>query len=150
MSNGMLNCFFTVLFVQPSTGIWYVFVCVCRSLCLFQVLYASVCFVVVNHCVWLCEFVVFLCIGGLCVSLSIYRHWSWSSYEVWVCVYKSQFVLIAVLQLIKAGLVLTLFGGCHKYVDDKNRIPIRGDPHMLVVGDPGLGKSQMLQVFSLI
>ncbi|KAF7704553.1 hypothetical protein HF521_021625 [Silurus meridionalis] len=47
--------------------------------------------------------------------------------------------------LVKAGLILALFGGCHKYVDDKNRIPIRGDPHMLVVGDPGLGKSQMLQ-----
>ncbi|XP_066524234.1 DNA helicase MCM8 [Hoplias malabaricus] len=47
--------------------------------------------------------------------------------------------------LVKAGLVLALFGGCQKYVDDKNRIPIRGDPHVLVVGDPGLGKSQMLQ-----
>uniref|UniRef100_A0A671MHN3 DNA helicase MCM8 n=1 Tax=Sinocyclocheilus anshuiensis TaxID=1608454 RepID=A0A671MHN3_9TELE len=47
--------------------------------------------------------------------------------------------------LVKAGLALTLFGGCQKYVDDKNRIPIRGDPHILVVGDPGLGKSQMLQ-----
>uniref|UniRef100_A0A8B9HDN9 DNA helicase MCM8 n=1 Tax=Astyanax mexicanus TaxID=7994 RepID=A0A8B9HDN9_ASTMX len=47
--------------------------------------------------------------------------------------------------LVKAGLALALFGGCQKYVDDKNRIPIRGDPHMLVVGDPGLGKSQMLQ-----
>lgn len=49
-------------------------------------------------------------------------------------------------QLVKAGLALALFGGCQKYVDDKNRIPIRGDPHMLIVGDPGLGKSQMLQV----
>ncbi|XP_062981379.1 DNA helicase MCM8-like isoform X2 [Elgaria multicarinata webbii] len=48
-------------------------------------------------------------------------------------------------EIVKAGLVLTLFGGCQKYVDDKNRIPIRGDPHLLVVGDPGLGKSQMLQ-----
>ncbi|XP_023695014.2 DNA helicase MCM8 [Paramormyrops kingsleyae] len=47
--------------------------------------------------------------------------------------------------LVKAGLVLALFGGCQKYMDDKNRIPIRGDPHILVVGDPGLGKSQMLQ-----
>lgn len=47
--------------------------------------------------------------------------------------------------LVKAGLALALFGGCQKYVDDKNRIPIRGDPHMLIVGDPGLGKSQMLQ-----
>ncbi|XP_060642071.2 DNA helicase MCM8 isoform X1 [Anolis sagrei] len=48
-------------------------------------------------------------------------------------------------EIVKAGLVLALFGGCQKYVDDKNRIPIRGDPHLLVVGDPGLGKSQMLQ-----
>ncbi|KAG5265875.1 hypothetical protein AALO_G00247300 [Alosa alosa] len=47
--------------------------------------------------------------------------------------------------LVKAGLALALFGGCQKYIDDKNRIPIRGDPHMLIVGDPGLGKSQMLQ-----
>nr|XP_020649324.1 DNA helicase MCM8 isoform X1 [Pogona vitticeps]XP_020649325.1 DNA helicase MCM8 isoform X1 [Pogona vitticeps]XP_020649326.1 DNA helicase MCM8 isoform X1 [Pogona vitticeps] len=48
-------------------------------------------------------------------------------------------------EIVKAGLVLALFGGCQKYVDDKNRIPIRGDPHLLMVGDPGLGKSQMLQ-----
>lgn len=51
-----------------------------------------------------------------------------------------------IVQSVKAGLALALFGGCQKYVDDKNRIPIRGDPHMLIVGDPGLGKSQMLQV----
>ncbi|XP_012494711.1 PREDICTED: DNA helicase MCM8 isoform X1 [Propithecus coquereli] len=49
------------------------------------------------------------------------------------------------LELVKAGLALALFGGSQKYADDKNRIPIRGDPHILVVGDPGLGKSQMLQ-----
>ncbi|XP_015272970.1 PREDICTED: DNA helicase MCM8, partial [Gekko japonicus] len=48
-------------------------------------------------------------------------------------------------EIVKAGLALALFGGCQKYVDDKNRIPVRGDPHILVVGDPGLGKSQMLQ-----
>nr|XP_005991185.1 PREDICTED: DNA helicase MCM8 [Latimeria chalumnae] len=48
-------------------------------------------------------------------------------------------------ELVKAGLALALFGGSQKYVDDKNRIPVRGDPHILVVGDPGLGKSQMLQ-----
>ncbi|KGL72485.1 DNA helicase MCM8, partial [Tinamus guttatus] len=49
-------------------------------------------------------------------------------------------------EIVKAGLALALFGGCQKFVDDKNRIPVRGDPHVLVVGDPGLGKSQMLQV----
>ncbi|XP_059842238.1 DNA helicase MCM8 isoform X1 [Hypanus sabinus] len=48
-------------------------------------------------------------------------------------------------ELVKAGLILALFGGCQKYVDDKNRIPVRGDPHVLIVGDPGLGKSQLLQ-----
>ncbi|NXE22737.1 MCM8 helicase, partial [Ardeotis kori] len=48
-------------------------------------------------------------------------------------------------EIVKAGLALVLFGGCQKFVDDKNRIPVRGDPHVLVVGDPGLGKSQMLQ-----
>eukprot|EP01103_Thecamoeba_quadrilineata_P010325 TRINITY_DN2192_c0_g2_i2.p1 TRINITY_DN2192_c0_g2~~TRINITY_DN2192_c0_g2_i2.p1 ORF type:complete len:637 (-),score=120.88 TRINITY_DN2192_c0_g2_i2:248-2158(-) len=48
-------------------------------------------------------------------------------------------------ELVKAGLLLALFGGCQKYGNEKTRIPIRGDPHVLVVGDPGLGKSQMLQ-----
>ncbi|KAK7807743.1 hypothetical protein U0070_026151, partial [Myodes glareolus] len=45
------------------------------------------------------------------------------------------------VHLVKAGLTLALFGGSQKYADDKNRIPIRGDPHILIVGDPGLGKS---------
>ncbi|CAH1792022.1 unnamed protein product [Owenia fusiformis] len=48
-------------------------------------------------------------------------------------------------EMVKAGLVLGLFGGSQKFVNDKNRIPVRGDAHILVVGDPGLGKSQMLQ-----
>eukprot|EP00048_Salpingoeca_helianthica_P006883 m.104013 g.104013 ORF g.104013 m.104013 type:complete len:536 (-) comp14161_c1_seq3:36-1643(-) len=51
-------------------------------------------------------------------------------------------------ELVKAGLCLALFGGCQRYLGDKNRVPIRGDPHVLVVGDPGLGKSQMLQAVS--
>ncbi|CAB3979134.1 DNA helicase MCM8-like [Paramuricea clavata] len=51
-------------------------------------------------------------------------------------------------ELVKAGLVLGLFGGCQHYENDKNSIPVRGNPHVLVVGDPGLGKSQMLQAVS--
>ncbi|XP_073250153.1 DNA helicase MCM8-like [Porites lutea] len=51
-------------------------------------------------------------------------------------------------ELVKAGLVLGLFGGTQRYLNDKNRIPVRGNPHILVVGDPGLGKSQMLQAVS--
>ncbi|XP_071080734.1 DNA helicase MCM8-like [Haliotis cracherodii] len=53
-------------------------------------------------------------------------------------------------ELVKAGLTLGMFGGGQKYTNDKNRIPVRGDPHILVVGDPGLGKSQMLQAVSNI
>jgi DNA helicase MCM8 len=48
-------------------------------------------------------------------------------------------------ELVKAGLILGLFGGTAKFVGDQNCIPVRGDPHILIVGDPGLGKSQMLQ-----
>lgn len=43
-------------------------------------------------------------------------------------------------EIVKAGLILTLLGGCPKYVEEKNKISVRGDPHMLIVGDPGLGK----------
>ena len=53
-------------------------------------------------------------------------------------------------EMVKAGLLLGLLGGTHKFINDKNRIPIRGDPHILVVGDPGLGKSQMLQAVANI
>uniref|UniRef100_A0A8C2X463 DNA helicase MCM8 n=1 Tax=Cyclopterus lumpus TaxID=8103 RepID=A0A8C2X463_CYCLU len=48
------------------------------------------------------------------------------------------------LILVKAALSLVLFGGRQKHTD-KNSVPVRGDPHILMVGDPGLGKSQMLQ-----
>ena len=48
-------------------------------------------------------------------------------------------------EVVKAGLVLGLFGGSTKHSLDKNSIPVRADPHVLVVGDPGLGKSQLLQ-----
>ncbi|KJE94138.1 hypothetical protein CAOG_08824 [Capsaspora owczarzaki ATCC 30864] len=53
-------------------------------------------------------------------------------------------------ELVKAGLLLSLFGGCQRFTNDRNRIPVRGDPHILVVGDPGLGKSQMLQAVNAI
>ncbi|XP_051815675.1 DNA helicase MCM8 [Acanthochromis polyacanthus] len=46
--------------------------------------------------------------------------------------------------LVKAALALALFGGRQKHTG-KNSVPVRGDAHILIVGDPGLGKSQMLQ-----
>jgi DNA helicase MCM8 len=32
-------------------------------------------------------------------------------------------------EIVKAGLCLSIFGGCHKYVSEKNKLTIRGDPH---------------------
>jgi DNA helicase MCM8 len=44
-----------------------------------------------------------------------------------------------------AGLLLALVGGSQKHAADRNKIAVRGDPHVLIVGDPGMGKSQMLR-----
>ena len=52
--------------------------------------------------------------------------------------------------LVKAGLVLALFGGCQKYEHDRDKVSIRGDPHVLICGDPGLGKSQVTNLLSFI
>eukprot|EP00457_Paulinella_chromatophora_P001820 gb/GEZN01001822.1/.p1 GENE.gb/GEZN01001822.1/~~gb/GEZN01001822.1/.p1 ORF type:complete len:773 (+),score=94.11 gb/GEZN01001822.1/:218-2536(+) len=51
-------------------------------------------------------------------------------------------------EMVKAGLLLALFGGRQKFAGDRNKLSIRGDPHVLIVGDPGLGKSQMLRAVS--
>ncbi len=45
----------------------------------------------------------------------------------------------------KTGLLLALFGGVRKHVGDPVKAPVRGDMHVLLVGDPGMRKSQMLQ-----
>ncbi|XP_011706084.1 PREDICTED: DNA helicase MCM8-like, partial [Wasmannia auropunctata] len=47
-------------------------------------------------------------------------------------------------EIVKAGLILSLFGGNAK------RAQLRDDIHILLVGDPGLGKSQMLQACARI
>ncbi len=52
-------------------------------------------------------------------------------------------------ELVKAGLCLTLFGGTQKKKNNSDSgLRIRGDSHVLIVGDPGLGKSQMLRAIS--
>lgn len=47
-------------------------------------------------------------------------------------------------ELVKAGLLLSLFGGSSPNSE------VREDIHVLLVGDPGLGKSQMLIACSRI
>ncbi|KAG8376518.1 hypothetical protein BUALT_Bualt09G0071700 [Buddleja alternifolia] len=53
-------------------------------------------------------------------------------------------------ELVKAGITLSLFGGVRKHSMDQNKVPVRGDIHIIVVGDPGLGKSQLLQAAASI
>ncbi|XP_057983976.1 probable DNA helicase MCM8 [Malania oleifera] len=53
-------------------------------------------------------------------------------------------------ELVKAGITLALFGGVRKHAMDQNKVPVRGDIHVIVVGDPGLGKSQLLQAAAAV
>ncbi|CAD6271906.1 unnamed protein product [Miscanthus lutarioriparius] len=53
-------------------------------------------------------------------------------------------------ELVKAGITLALFGGVQKNSMDQNKVPVRGDIHVIVVGDPGLGKSQLLQAAAAV
>jgi hypothetical protein len=45
---------------------------------------------------------------------------------------------------VKAALLLGLFGGTARALTPAAEFTVRGDPHILLVGDPGLGKSQLL------
>ena len=46
-------------------------------------------------------------------------------------------------EMVKAGLLLVLLGG-RKREANLSGVTTRSNPHVLIVGDPGLGKSQML------
>ena len=47
---------------------------------------------------------------------------------------------------VKRAIALQLFGGCQKRMDDGTTI--RGDTHILLIGDPGVAKSQILRYMS--
>ena len=52
--------------------------------------------------------------------------------------------------IVKAGLILALLGGTRNSDDKDTPCVSRADSHVLVVGDPGLGKSQMLRAVSMV
>ena len=47
------------------------------------------------------------------------------------------------LNEVKEAITLQMFGGCHK--DNGNGSEVRGDIHILLMGDPGVAKSQLLR-----
>ncbi|XP_030522176.1 probable DNA helicase MCM8 isoform X2 [Rhodamnia argentea] len=48
-------------------------------------------------------------------------------------------------ELVKAGITLALFGGVQKHSMDQNKVPVRGDIHVIIVG-----KSQLLQAAAAV
>ncbi|MFH8080398.1 MAG: minichromosome maintenance protein MCM [Candidatus Aenigmatarchaeota archaeon] len=50
------------------------------------------------------------------------------------------------LEVVKLAIILQFFGGVPKVLKDGTRI--RGDIHILIVGDPAVGKSQLLKLAS--
>lgn len=53
-------------------------------------------------------------------------------------------------ELVKAGLILALLGGTRNPDEKDSACFSRADSHVLVVGDPGLGKSQMLRAVATV
>ncbi len=54
-------------------------------------------------------------------------------------------------ELVKTGMLLALFGGSSKKrTNETGKVAVRPDIHVLVVGDPGLGKSQCLKAMARI
>ncbi|KAF1322196.1 DNA helicase, partial [Globisporangium splendens] len=53
-------------------------------------------------------------------------------------------------EIVKAGLMLALLGGTRNPDEKETACFSRSDSHVLVVGDPGLGKSQMLRAVAMV
>jgi DNA helicase MCM8 len=53
-------------------------------------------------------------------------------------------------EIVKAGLILALLGGTRNPDEKDSACFSRADSHVLIVGDPGLGKSQMLRAVATV
>ncbi len=87
------------------------------------------------------------------ISNYFFRIWIHSTCRIYsdppeLCrIFSLKFPLICVSPLclaVKAALLLGLFGGTARSLTPAAEFTVRGDPHILLVGDPGLGKSQLL------
>lgn len=50
-------------------------------------------------------------------------------------------------ETVKAGLLLAIFGGVQKNIGERQKLLTRGDPHVLVVGDPGLYAAEFFDCY---
>ncbi len=46
---------------------------------------------------------------------------------------------------VKLAVMCTLIGGVAKTTGGENGLKVRGESHLMIVGDPGTGKSQLLR-----
>ncbi|KAJ6244873.1 DNA helicase mcm9 [Anaeramoeba flamelloides] len=76
--------------------------------------------------------------------IKFWKHYSYSPLSGRNLILSSMLPQLYGLSTVKLALGLVLIGGV-AYFDDNSGVKIRGEPHLLIVGDPGTGKSQILK-----
>ncbi|KAJ3435221.1 DNA helicase mcm9 [Anaeramoeba flamelloides] len=76
--------------------------------------------------------------------IKFWKHYSHSPLSGRNLILSSMLPQLYGLSTVKLALGLVLIGGV-AYFNDNSGVKIRGEPHLLIVGDPGTGKSQILK-----